>query len=281
MPFSSTLCSKTITNEMIFQCIFNCITCNIKISDGYGICSHCIDQCHQDHEIELVARGKLSCDCSEQFKDCCIYKANQTIPYLPINNSNDESIEIYNDLLDSKAISILQKQCKQVITHSKESFWLSNEDILSNDYSKLSYIEQIVCQIYKFYRNKEISKQGGAEWWIQYKDVKENTNIDNQIDMHYDTDYYINKTYSLGIFPNISTVTYLSQLDLALPTLICNHMYEHSIDKSIEKVILSYPKLGKHIKFNGKLLHGVPYHEKLLPNKQDLSPDQQTIKLHY
>ena len=95
----------------------------------------------------------------------------------------------------------------------------------------------------------------GAEWWVQYK-FDESLDRSAGIDLHYDKDEEIAAKYGIGVFPNLSTVTYLSCTESSLPTLILNSNPCNPVGDPIPEVFLSYPMLGKHVAFNGSLLHG-------------------------
>jgi hypothetical protein len=125
----------------------------------------------------------------------------------------------------------------------------------------------------------------GAEWWVQVKPSCKNINKDNNddtngyrsststsIDLHYDKDETLAEIFGLGSFPTLSTVTYLtssgsdsSSYSLPQnPTIIFPHCYHDPEDNCISQCILSYPYPGKHLAFDGRLLHGAPTHSALL-----------------
>lgn len=65
------------------------------------------------------------------------------------------------------------------------------------------------------------------------------------------------------LHPRVATVTYFS--DIGVPTLILdkrpplpNDPEKQSLNGSINKAWLSHPRMGKHIAFDGRLLHGAP-----------------------
>jgi hypothetical protein len=127
----------------------------------------------------------------------------------------------------------------------------------------------------------------GAEWWVQVKTVNSSAQQDNlghgqgissltsSIDLHYDKDETLAEIFGLGSFPTISTVTYLTSSNSTAstantssppqnPTIILPHCYHDAEDRYISQCILSYPYPGKHIAFDGRLLHGAPGHSALL-----------------
>jgi hypothetical protein len=60
----------------------------------------------------------------------------------------------------------------------------------------------------------------------------------------------------VGYFPFLSTVTYFT--DHAYPTLIFPRCYNDPDDDHMESFVVSSPRRGKHLVFDGRLLHGAP-----------------------
>ncbi len=116
---------------------------------------------------------------------------------------------------------------------------------------------------------------------------KSSSSSNEAIDLHYDKDEELAEAFELGSFPTLSTVTYLTgntimdvnglNFSAAPPTVIFPHTYEmndegpiggYDVDESTgemklklsssPQMIVSHSRRGKHIVFDGKLLHGVP-----------------------
>ena len=123
-------------------------------------------------------------------------------------------------------------------------------------------------------------KNSGAEWWTLVLDNKTTQNDptsknaaendseeeeeDDEVGMHFDADYALEEQAS-GVFlhPRVATITYLS--DVGVPTLILDKRSpppqdteKSSLNGSITKGWLSHPSFGKHVSFDGRLLHGAP-----------------------
>lgn len=115
-------------------------------------------------------------------------------------------------------------------------------------------IEAAIQMIYKSdigeYRHERVA---GAEWWVQHRSEAED------ISFHHDKDEALASLKMTMQFPEVSTVTYLT--DIGAPTLIFN---QTSKDGNEEVPIipsrgfLSYPKKNRHLLFRGNLQHGVP-----------------------
>jgi hypothetical protein len=135
------------------------------------------------------------------------------------------------------------------------------------------------------------------------------------IDLHYDKDEELAETFDLGSFPTLSTVTYLSGGVLenekgdkvcAAPTVVFPHTYEmpgegpigrgdddadesiaveendhkdeqpfKRLDSASPQVLISHPRMGKHLVFDGRLLHGAPSNNLLRKSPDGLDDDEE------
>jgi hypothetical protein len=93
----------------------------------------------------------------------------------------------------------------------------------------------------------------GAEWWTQYIDHRDD------IGFHWDRDYGLEED-KLHVHPALGTVTYLCVN--SGPTVIFDKKgifaYGKDISGPLNRCVVSRPMSGKHITFNGELLHGAP-----------------------
>ena len=149
----------------------------------------------------------------------------------------------------------------------------------------------------------------GAEWWVQ---VKQTT--DEAIDLHYDKDEELASAFDLGSFPTLSTVTYLTEGSFgtneeglsisAPPTLVFAHTHEmvdegplgqsafdnvneeEEEEKVMDKkrdnhtppqLMISHAREGKHLCFDGRLLHGAS--SDILLRKQFHNEDEKSDSL--
>ncbi len=143
--------------------------------------------------------------------------------------------------------------------------------------------------------NMDSSIDFGAEWWVQVKQTN-----DEAIDLHYDKDEELASAFDLGSFPTMSTVTYLTEGSFGMnseglstsapPTLIFAHTHEmvdegpmgqsiiyENQEEQEEKeeglkgtksekapqLMISHARKGKHLCFDGRLLHGASTDSKL------------------
>lgn len=143
-------------------------------------------------------------------------------------------------------------------------------------------LEELALKIFQTHtKHLEVGKhydleRSGAEWWTLVLDTssskdenggEENEDDDeeeedDEVGMHFDADYGLEEQLpNYMLHPRIATVTYLS--NIGVPTFVMNKkspppndVEKKSLNGSIDKGWISYPILGKHISFDGRLLHG-------------------------
>ncbi len=314
-------CSRAVTGcSPFFQEIYVCRTCCSTTNHGSEddilplcICSACADECHSDHDIEYVGMGPCFCDCNDF---CCklydesvnavkrlgftdsdrtkpIQTSLTTINYLSNTMSTDLYVrDVYTipDLNEQIFLEYLVRQSKELVQHSKDTFWLDAkivETSLQHTNDSLCELENFAWAIFRqhmqhYGANEDIkqSDQGqesvlGAEWWVQVKmispadekSIDASTNHPNgteAIDLHYDKDEEMASMFGIGVFPLLSTVTYLTEVENAPPTIIFSRRYDEVDDDDnpvgINDMFVSHPIIGKHVAFDGRLLHGAPSH---------------------
>lgn len=162
----------------------------------------------------------------------------------------------------------LKEQCCELVKFSKDTFWINSTA------SPSCLFEEYALNIFHYYcQDKADDPAGsGAEWWVQVKyddidkeapdateiTIETNSNRSNGIDLHYDKDEEIGELFGIGIFPQISTVTYLSSREHDIPTLIVDNLTSSPVGSPIKHAYISEPIFGKHISFDGRYLHGAP-----------------------
>jgi len=132
--------------------------------------------------------------------------------------------------------------------------------VRADEQNPKSNLEALALDIFKFHASdlKYDPTRSGAEWWTLVLEG------DDGIGWHWDKDYAL-EDRGVNIFPHISTVTYLSS---GLPTVVVEKRappYSNE-DQDTDEVdytgcagalaAVSCPKLGKHLSFDGRFLHG-------------------------
>jgi hypothetical protein len=276
-------CSFAVTGPQgTFQAIFVCHTCCTDGDDTLCICQACADECHADHEdLEYVGVGPCYCDCLKI--GCCIRDQseeeaerlnlsfeNSKRKAEPLSQGTLPAFAAYSiDMLqqnDYMAL-LLQNQAQELVKHSKDTFWVDG----TMDTSVLCGLERFALTVLQRHATNFGLAQCGAEWWVQVKSSNPDT-VEAAIDLHYDKDEDMAEKFGLGYFPTLSTVTYLGNPTSASPTVVFSRRYEEEESVPIEHMLVSHPTVGKHLVFDGRLLHGAPSHSALrAAQKEDLA----------
>jgi hypothetical protein len=113
----------------------------------------------------------------------------------------------------------------------------------------------------------------GGEWWVQVKRTEDRDNDNDNdndksssdsaygvggVDLHYDKDEALAEGYGIGVFPQVSTVTYIAAPPRAAPTAVLETTAATPVGGPIRRCFLSRPVRGKHVAFDGRYLHGAP-----------------------
>ena len=285
-PEEASLCSFALGQHiMLNQPVYACYTCN-PVEDGdqpLCCCKSCVQKCHNGHEVSFLAQGKAFCDCFQR-QNCCklvnesiekcskLLSAGGTccgsldsevnsaspIEFMDLHFSpvlgGDEGVYFANDIVE---------MCKALVKESKETFWISAHA------QARCPLEALALDIYQYHMGRfglASKAHSGAEWWVQVKEFvscNENEELPLKasapgVDLHYDKDEVVAEAFEIGLYPDISTVTYLTDVPGSAPTALFLKTAEEDVDAPIWKSAVVHPRLGKHISFNGKLLHGAP-----------------------
>ncbi|GMI13862.1 hypothetical protein TrVE_jg10924 [Triparma verrucosa] len=255
---SSPFCTGVMTSEYL-QPTYICMTCSPPSKGGNNcFCPACAVKCHSECEVMYVGNVESGCDC--HLLGCCKIRegserakrdftslggalANVCIPCPPGEISNFDSFKSYGI---KNLPQTLADSCKNLVKKTKETFFLPYPfDDPKTD------MEAFAASVFlQHTQNLPIGPGSGAEFWCQVK----HKGSPMSIDLHYDKDEYLSENFTLGSFPVFSTVTYLTKSKQ--PTIVFDHKYEDPEDQVIQDARVSYPKVNKHVVFNGKLLHG-------------------------
>jgi len=163
----------------------------------------------------------------------------------------DFSTRVFESLISLQSIESLLADCKLTVRDELDSsFWIGSQD------EPRCGLEALAQDIFKMHtRDVEQVENGGAEWWVQMRSPERAT-----IPFHFDKDETLAAiTGDVYVSPVLSTVTYLTSG--GAPTCILGYRYSHSMGKVIDadrSSIMSFPSPGKHVVFDGRLLHGAP-----------------------
>mmetsp|Transcript_58316 Transcript_58316/g.155869 ORF Transcript_58316/g.155869 Transcript_58316/m.155869 type:complete len:298 (-) Transcript_58316:55-948(-) len=159
--------------------------------------------------------------------------------------------------LDDADRDRLVKDCAAVFTarskkkgkySSGSTFWVAAGS------QPASGVEQLALSIFDEHtKNAQFKAEvSGAEWWTQV------ISSDDEIGFHWDRDYTLEIDHGFCAHPYLGTVTYLS--DCGAATVVCNRdgvlQSTDQVSGQFSTAYVSPPKVGKHMSFDGKWLHG-------------------------
>jgi hypothetical protein len=163
------------------------------------------------------------------------------------------------DVGKGEELSNLVADCKTACSakaNKGEGYSSGQTYFIRGDEAPRCGLEKLAKDIFAFHAGDALfdPSRSGAEWWtLILKD-------DATCGFHWDRDYGLEGQQGIYIHPHIGTVSYLS--DVGAPTLMFQHvsplMSNESKCGDVKALHISYPKVGKHISFDGRLLHGVP-----------------------
>ena len=189
--------------------------------------------------------------------------------------------------MNSEVVEVLKGDCREAFACMNRTDDDDASSIDSNEYhnSGSTYfissdtpprcrLEQLALNILHFHTKSSSydASTSGCEWWTQVVDCEDD------IGFHWDRDYGHEESTGENLYPQLATVTYLT--DSGGPTVILNKAGclrsgdDHS--GTANRAILSKPLIGKHIKFDGRFLHAAP--SNLIPeNKLKLNQKEKEV----
>lgn len=288
------LCTFAIGDKnLIQQAIYACETCGTN--EDACCCAACSKICHNGHDVSFVAFGPAFCDCGHNGCSLIGPSMDAAAKLLQANNGQDYykygllgnakpgQVPSFNVQeicgLDALLTTSLQDQCAALVTKSKETFWLGMNDnprCELEELAKIVFQRHIDCVRESNLKINELNT--GSEWWVQVRH-NDNDNVKNSggVELHYDKDEEIASLFGIGIYPLISTVTYLTShvpTCAAAPTVVFEATASKPIYDAIKKCYISIPEIGKHVSFNGRFLHGAPAQLKKIATLNYCSNDQ-------
>ena len=187
---------------------------------------------------------------------------------LSLLNTNFRSFTNAIDVSDAGITEQLVSSCAAAFSATPLGDAEENDELSGGDTywvpasaTPTSLIEQVVLDIFRFHtcniqKDPAFDAKGsGAEWWtLCIEDTAD-------VGFHWDKDYS-KEEHGLNVPPHLSTVTYLSNIGApTVVTTVCvQKQYQdlEHIPQTVSALQVSPPRRGKHICFDGRLLHGAP-----------------------
>lgn len=153
----------------------------------------------------------------------------------------------------------LAEAARQLVGAGGRTYWLGAED------PPRCALESLARSVLRFHSTKlrassaaDADAVTGAEWWVQ---VRGATQADPSIGTHWDSDETFKSELGEHVPPWLATVTYVTSG--GAPTLVlplgCD-AHGRAVRASRPcGAFASFPAAGKHLAFDGRLLHGAPH----------------------
>lgn len=264
-PATPRCCTYALTGPgLVHQRVFECFTCGLTGDQGYGLCDGCCNACHAGHDVAYLAFGRCYCDCGA--RGCPLVRSTEPVR-LAYPIVTDEHGRLAGAASLNRAFGAWQTDLGSRAWHDEllaqcaayaaaraaglPTFWLACED------TPRSLAEGVVASILTHHvRGTPSGDRGaiGAEWWVQ--DMATDVAHADGLTFHYDKDETLAEV-GIGLWPALATVTYLSTC-AAMPTVVLGATAADPEGSPIPEAVVSFPEVGKHIAFDGMLLHGVP-----------------------
>lgn len=237
-------------------------------------------------DLSLDENGRIDCPASSALSfEFCVY------------NDIFRDLRVANARLYTRRFASLCKDCRTLFTAGRSFF-------IRSDATPHLSLERLALDIFHSHIHESIEydpSKSWAEYWVQLrthkprkydndndKEVKRNkrqrseVSIENEAEaasmglsesvaFHYDKDESLTDQTNINVYPHISTVTYLSSC--GAPTVICEHVgpSDNSSDLTamMDEMRVVFPSEGKHVKFDGRLLHGCPESMRFLEKEEE------------
>lgn len=273
-------CTYAISGStLMHQAVYICETCNDGSTNNNSCCcAGCASSCHEGHDVSFMTYGNAYCDCGQSKCSLMTESMVSASELLAINKGtisfdsdnsgrvagtaasgvNIPPFSIHEMKNVTELSQSLQEQCEALAALSKDTFWLGIND------TPRCPLEELAMLVFTHHVPTSATinaENSGVEWWVQVKSAigdQSSSSTSRGIDLHYDKDEEIASSFSLGIFPQISTVTYLSEASEAPPTIVLETTSASAVESSIHRCFVSIPEVGKHVAFDGQFLHGAP-----------------------
>jgi hypothetical protein len=280
------LCTYAATQDLlVLQVCFVCRDCQDPSSEETQCCCEaCAEQCHAGHDVVHLGYGRCFCDCaasghcSEAHAAAALAAATRVLGdgralSAVATAARDDA---GGDAVFARALDVvgldpcrtaaLRAECVRIASASKETFWMRPEAAPRNAMEALAALT-FSHHTAGLAPGSFDRASSGAEFWTQVKDPASDA---AGVDLHYDKDEALAEAFGLGVFPRVSTVTYLETAVAAAapprplaPTIVFSARITESVGSDIARAVVSHPAPAKQLAFDGSLLHGAPAHAAL------------------
>lgn len=169
----------------------------------------------------------------------------------------------WDGMIDDARMRTLEEEARML--PSDTTFWTTP------DREPSSALEAYALDVWRFHMGAGACPQlcdpqrSGVEFWVQRRSSRQ-ARAARAINWHFDKDERLREDHGVFVHPYLSTVTYTSDLNgaptVVLPVRISFDGQQPTPAPSgvptTGRGVVSFPKRGRHLAFNGRLLHGCP-----------------------
>lgn len=141
--------------------------------------------------------------------------------------------------------------CRLVDTDDlPDTFWLAATA------TPATRLEQLAREVFDWHTSglQFDRESSGAEWWCQIRDAQ---GARPGVGPHWDKDENMRRDWGVWVHPQLSTVTYMTSG--GAPTVVMDKLIRGNGEmvggRAIGAATISHPVAGKHLVFDGRLLH--------------------------
>ena len=171
----------------------------------------------------------------------------------------DLKTRCYDDALQCARLDELKRDLEFVASPlvPQDTFWLGAGE------SPRCALEAVALEIFRKHAAASphaADPKSGVEWWAQVKDPTASQEAAREVCFHWDKDEQAHTLHGMYVFPQLATVTYLSQG--GAPTVVLDKRPDSFtgaiVDGSVENAAACAPRVGRHLVFDGRALHAAP-----------------------
>lgn len=171
----------------------------------------------------------------------------------------DCNTRCYDGALQCAALDELKRDLEFVASPllPQDTFWLGASE------TPRCALEAVALEIFRQHTALSphaADAESGVEWWAQVKDPTAAAETEREVCFHWDKDEQAHTMHGMYVFPQLATVTYLTEggaLTLVLEKR--PDSFTGAIELgSVAAAAACHPRVGRHLVFDGRALHAAP-----------------------
>ena len=171
----------------------------------------------------------------------------------------DLKTRCYDEALQCERLEELKRDLEFVASPlvPQDTFWLGEGE------TPRCALEAVALEIFRKHAAASphaADPKSGVEWWAQVKDPTANQEAAREVCFHWDKDEQAHTLHGMYVFPQLATVTYLSEG--GAPTVVLDKRPDSFTgaiaEGPVDAAAACRPHVGRHLVFDGRGLHAAP-----------------------